>query len=122
MNSRTTLISAGFTAILAAALWGAAPHNPRLAPSSASLTENPEITLSVFPAGAIYAGEWISVAAAVSADPGGGKLQARLDRQTGEPLGESDFSFNRNSGMWETRLVWVWDSSSGEGWHTLYVP
>jgi hypothetical protein len=75
----------------------------------------------VYPSGAIYAGDRISLAAAVKADPGGGKLQARLDSQTGEPLGESDFSFNSDSGKWEARLAWVWDASGKEGWHTLYV-
>ena len=45
----------------------------------------------------------------------------RLDRSDGEPIGESPFFQNSNSGQWDAQLAWVWNSSGGDGWHTLYI-
>ncbi|MGB7538739.1 MAG: hypothetical protein WBM17_09385 [Anaerolineales bacterium] len=121
MTSRHAAFIAGFTGILVIAIALAGPFRPQLARLPADWQALPGIAISVYPSETAYAGDWISVAAATQADPRGRKLQVRLDRTDGAPLAESPFFQNGNSLDWNARLTWVWDSSGGEGWHTLYV-
>jgi hypothetical protein len=98
----------------------AGPYRPHLTGLPADWTEEPGITVSVYPSGAVYEGEWISVVAAMDSDPRGWKLQLRLDRADDAPLAESDFYFNSATLQWDARLAWVWNSAGGDGWHTLF--
>jgi hypothetical protein len=92
-----------------------------LAQLPADWPETPGITVSVYPSGAVYGGEWVSVAAATDTDPHGRKVQLRLDRADGAPLAETTFYFNNATLQWDARLAWVWNSAGGDGWHTLYI-
>jgi hypothetical protein len=121
VTSRRAAFIAGFTGIIAIAIAVAGPFRPQLARLPADWPESPEVAVTVYPSGAVYAGDWISVAAATNSDPRGRNLQMRLDRTDGAPLAESPFYQNDNTLNWNSQLAWVWNSSGGDGWHTLYI-
>jgi hypothetical protein len=121
VKSRFALSGAGLAGISVILIALAAPYRPQLTRLPADWQAAPGITISVYPAGTAYAGDRISVSASLDADPGGRKLRVRLDRSDGEPIGESTFYHNSNSTNWDAQLAWVWNSSGGDGWHTLYI-
>ena len=121
VKSRFAFSGAGLVGISVILIALAAPFRPQWTPLPSDWEAAPGITISVYPSETAFAGDWISVAASADFDPGGRKLRVRLDRSDGEPVGESPFFKNGNSTNWDARLAWVWNSSGGDGWHTLYI-
>ncbi len=121
VKSRIIYPGAGLAGISVLLIALAAPFRPQPAQLPPDWQGAPGITISVYPSGAAYAGDWISVTASTGTDPGGRKLRVRLDRSGGEPIGESPFYRNGFLPQWDSQLAWVWNSSGGDGWHTLYI-
>ncbi len=121
VKSRFAFSGAGLAGISVILIALAAPYRPQLTRLPADWQAAPGITVSVYPSGTVYAGDRVSVTASIDADPGGRKLRVGLDRSDGEPIGESPFYQNNNSTNWDARLDWVWNSSGGDGWHTLFI-
>jgi hypothetical protein len=121
VKSQFAFSGAGLAGISAILIAVAAPYRPQLTRLPADWQSAPGIAISVYPSETAYTGDRISVAASTDADPGGRKLRVRLDRPDGEPISESPFYRNNNSTNWIAQLAWVWNSSGGDGWHTLYI-
>jgi hypothetical protein len=121
VNSRIAPFAAGLAGLIAAAALVSAPYRPALAPLPADWQAASELDVTLFPAGAVYAGDRIGIAAETDADPKGRKLQVRVDRPDSSPVAEAPFFYNDRSGKWASQIPWAWDSTGKAGWHTLLV-
>jgi hypothetical protein len=121
MTSRLALYGGGLAVCMAAATFLAAPHRPCLVPLPADWPAVPQVEFSIFPPGAVYAGDRAGLSASSESDPGGGKLQVRLDTSSGTPLAETQFLLNGNSTTWSAQIPWMTDTSLQAGWHTLFL-
>jgi hypothetical protein len=124
MIDRRIAYSAGFVLSLAVATLWVAPHRPEIRPLPSDWSgkkDAPEIRLSFFPDGSVYAGDWLGMEALADSLAGDPRLQMRLDSPDGSPLVEGTLPRSGMGDFWLGQWPWIWNSSGKAGWHTLYV-
>jgi len=124
MTRRQTVYAFGLVLTMAIATLLLAPYRPEIRPLPADWT-GPEgsggIQLSLFPDGAIYAGDWMGLQAMVNSDPGKSLLRVRLDSPTASPLAKANLTRSGMGNFWILQWPWLWNSDGQAGWHTLFV-
>jgi hypothetical protein len=124
MTRRQTVYAFGLVLTMAIATLLAAPHRSEIRPLPADWTGphgSGGIQISLFPNGAIYAGDWMGLQVTAGSDPGKSKLQVRLDSPAASPLAEANSSRSGMGDFWILQWPWLWNSDGQTGWHTLFV-